>query len=219
MARIPSPLSLQHQPQHSAHTPSLRLPLSSLSQQQHVNNCGCTAAMGPTPHLCLCCCAPALNENQVHAGNRACVLCAGVPMHACSVPQAIMNGLLRDPGNDSFSLQAYISANNTVFLFVLVSVVYAMVSGRQGQSWLTWLKLNSMAFSPSRPLATSHPLVCASGKGLRQEGRMARNIAVLTMCEQVWWRDIHLGGGWGGCTFSVWPDCVSASYTKAVSDV
>lgn len=44
-----------------------------------------------------------------------------------SIPQVILGGLFKPPG-DEFGFQIYISAYNTIFLFIAVSVAYGMVS-------------------------------------------------------------------------------------------
>ncbi len=46
---------------------------------------------------------------------------------ARSIPQVLLGSLFRNPGNDPLSLQAYITVNNTIFLFVAISVAYGMV--------------------------------------------------------------------------------------------
>uniref|UniRef100_A0A7S0RS17 Protein TIC 20 n=1 Tax=Chlamydomonas leiostraca TaxID=1034604 RepID=A0A7S0RS17_9CHLO len=50
------------------------------------------------------------------------------------IPQVIMGSIFRNPGSDSLSLQAYISTNNTIFLFVAISVAYGMGSSLVGQN-------------------------------------------------------------------------------------
>lgn len=45
----------------------------------------------------------------------------------CSIPQVILENVIKVP-NDELAFQAYISANNTIFLFVAVCTAYGMVS-------------------------------------------------------------------------------------------
>lgn len=50
------------------------------------------------------------------------------------IPQVLLSSLFRNPGESPLALQAYITVNNTIFLFVAVSVAYGMGSSLVGQS-------------------------------------------------------------------------------------
>ncbi|KAL6750818.1 hypothetical protein V8C86DRAFT_2796564 [Haematococcus lacustris] len=50
------------------------------------------------------------------------------------IPQVLLSSLFNNPGSDPLALQTYITAYNTIFLFVAVSVAYGMGASLVGQS-------------------------------------------------------------------------------------
>lgn len=48
-------------------------------------------------------------------------------MYPCSIPQVILGGIFKPPA-DELGFQIYVSAYNTIFLFIAISTAYGMVS-------------------------------------------------------------------------------------------
>jgi hypothetical protein len=64
---------------------------------------------------------------------------------SCSIPQLLLDNVFKAP-QDGLALQAYISACNTLFLFVAVCVAYGAVSG--------------CVLSSAQVLAVTHAIPC-----------------------------------------------------------